>query len=131
MGIGINPSKIPLFSGDQRLYLLKKSITSIKHDIEPVKIEGLVTHFCHSHNVNFLVRGIRSHSDYDSEILMAIMNRKLSGIETVMLMASEGKVHISSTMVRTLGIYKKRLENFLPPVIEDEVYDHLFKTLNN
>ena len=61
---------------------------------------------------------------------MAIMNRKLSGIETIMLMASEGKVHISSTMVRTLGKYKKRLDNFLPPVIEEEVYDHLFKTID-
>ena len=59
------------------------------------------------------------------------MNRNLSGLETVMLMAREGKVHISSTMVRTLGKYKKRLDNFLPPVIEDEVYDHLFKTINH
>jgi phosphopantetheine adenylyltransferase len=57
---------------------------------------------------------------------MGIMNRKLCGIETVFLLASTGRTHISSSMIRELSVYKKRLENFVPPEIEDEVYEYLF-----
>ena len=41
-------------------------------------------------------------------------------------MASTARVHISSTMIRELSIYKRKLDNFVPEEIEDEVYDYLF-----
>ena len=61
---------------------------------------------------------------------MAIMNRKLSGIETVMLMADERHVHVSSTIVRTLSHYGRKIENFVPPEIEEEVHTRLLKKLD-
>ena len=57
---------------------------------------------------------------------MGIINRRLCGKETIFLMASTGRVHISSTMIRELSIYKRKLENFVPKEIEDEVYEYLF-----
>lgn len=57
---------------------------------------------------------------------MGIINRRLCGKETIFLMASSGRVHISSTMIRELSIYKRKLENFVPKEIEEEVYDYLF-----
>lgn len=57
---------------------------------------------------------------------MGVINRRLSGKETIFLMASSGRVHISSSMIRELSIYKTKLENFVPPDIEDEVYEYLF-----
>ena len=120
-----------MFSIEQRIYLLQKVIANIDHDIEPTVIHGLVADFVEKHNVNFLVRGLRSHADLDGEIIMAVMNRRLCGAETVMLIAREGKVHVSSTMIRTLGQYNKKLPNFVPSIIEDEVYDHLFKSFQN
>eukprot|EP00343_Euplotes_focardii_P001852 CAMPEP_0205802344 /NCGR_PEP_ID=MMETSP0205-20121125/4625_1 /ASSEMBLY_ACC=CAM_ASM_000278 /TAXON_ID=36767 /ORGANISM="Euplotes focardii, Strain TN1" /LENGTH=159 /DNA_ID=CAMNT_0053068583 /DNA_START=57 /DNA_END=533 /DNA_ORIENTATION=- len=117
VGIGINPQKKPVFSHDQRMDLLYKITRNLGHEVEPILIEGLTADFIQENDVNFLIRGIRSHSDLDSEIIMAIMNRKISGVETVMLMAEEGKVHISSTMIRTLGKYKKKLHNFVPAEI--------------
>ncbi|CAI2376754.1 unnamed protein product [Moneuplotes crassus] len=131
VGIGINPDKIPVFTAEHRLNLLSKITNTIDHDIEPVFVEGLVSEYAKAHNVNFLIRGIRSHADLDSEILMALMNRKFSGIETVMLMAKEGKVHISSTMIRTIAKNQRKLCNFIPPEIEEEVYEHLFKKFSN
>ena len=53
---------------------------------------------------------------------MGIINRKLSGKETVFLMASSSRVHISSTRIRELAMFGRRLENFVPEQIEDEVY---------
>lgn len=64
-------------------------ILNIDHDIQPVFVKGLVSDYAKQNDVNFLIRGIRSHADLDAEILMALMNRKFSGIETVMLMAKE------------------------------------------
>ena len=72
------------------------------------------------------IRGIRSFSDFDSEFSMGIINRRLSGIETIFLMASSSRVHISSSRIRELAMYGRKLENFVPQDIEDEVYKHLF-----
>ena len=55
--------------------------------------------FVKENNIDFLVRGLRSHQDYDAEVIMAVYNRKLSGVETVMLFADEKHIHISSTIV--------------------------------
>ena len=63
----------------------------------------------------------------DDELIMGMLNRRLSGAETIFLMASTGKVHINSTMIRTLSSYNKRLPNFVPEEIEDEVYEKLFQ----
>jgi pantetheine-phosphate adenylyltransferase len=73
-----------------------------------------------------MVRGIRSYSDMDSEFTMGIVNRKLGGIETLFLHAKSNRIHISSSMIRELAHYETRLANFVPKLIEDEVYDHLF-----
>ena len=100
------------------------------HDIEPVAVIGLTADFVTKNNIDFLIRGLRSHADLDSEIIMAVMNRKLCDTETVMLIACEGKVHVSSTMIRELGKHGKKLANFVPEEIEDEVFDHIFKTFH-
>jgi phosphopantetheine adenylyltransferase len=58
---------------------------------------------------------------------MGIINRKLSGKETVFLMASSSRVHISSTRIRELAMFGRKLENFVPKEIEEEVYTKLFE----
>jgi len=58
---------------------------------------------------------------------MALINRKLSQKETVFLLAAPGRVHISSTIIRELAMHERRLANFVPEAIEEEVYDYLFK----
>jgi pantetheine-phosphate adenylyltransferase len=73
------------------------------------------------------IRGIRSYADFDSEFSMGIINRKLSGKETVFLMASSSRVHISSTRIRELAMFGRKLENFVPDEIQEEVYAQLFE----
>ncbi len=57
---------------------------------------------------------------------MGVINRRLSGKETVLLTASTNRMHISSSYIRELASYEKKLQNFVPKLIEDEVYEHLF-----
>lgn len=58
---------------------------------------------------------------------MGIINRKLSGLETVYLQASSSRVHISSSRIRELAMFGRKLENFVPPEIEEEIYARLFE----
>ena len=78
-------------------------------------------------DINFIVRGIRSFADFESEFSMGILNRMLSQQETIFLLASSNRVHVSSSRIRELAMYQRKLPNFVPVEIADEVYTHLFE----
>ena len=94
--------------------------------VEVVKVNGLLADHVQANNIDFQIRGIRSYADFDSEFAMGLINRKLSGRETVFLLASPGYVHVSSSFIRELSMYERRLEDFVPSEIEEEVYNYLF-----
>jgi hypothetical protein len=75
--------------------------------------------------VDFLVRGLRAYSDFEYEFRMALVNRKLIGIETSFLMADEKHSHISSSLIRELAHFGKTLPEFVPVAIQNEVYSKL------
>jgi len=126
IGIGINSSKKPIFTVDERKELLKKITYKHRDSVEIHTVDGLVTDYAQNEKIDFLVRGIRNYADLDAELVMALMNRRLTGIETVFLVASASRVHVSSTLIKELARYNKKVENFVPIEIEDEVYERLF-----
>ena len=95
-----------------------------------VSIEGLLADYVMQNEIDFMIRGVRSHTDFDSEFTQSIINHKICSRDTVFLVASEGKVHISSSLIRELSMYNQKLEGFVPEEIENEVYSHLFKHYN-
>lgn len=126
VGIGENPKKNhPLFSLEERMEMLTK-ITAHLPYVEVVSFSTLVTEFAKEHQIDFLLRGLRGVSDLNWELQMAFANRKLSGIETLYLMADENVAHISSTLIREIGSYGVRLHHFIP----DEIEPQVFKSLN-
>lgn len=84
--------------------------------------DGLVVDYASKNNATLLIRGLRAYSDWESELRMAILNRRLSSIETAFLMADEAHVHVSSTVIRELAKYNKIMEGFVPESICAEVY---------
>lgn len=86
-----------------------------------------MTDLAQSHDVDFLVRGVRSVKDLESELALAAINRELANIETVMVPCEAKYAHISSSLVRELALFKRRHSGVLPPEIEDEVYNYLIK----
>src|SRR5580698_7057319 len=100
IGIGINSSKQPMFSVEQRTGWIKEIF---KNDprIEVTGYEGLTVDYCKKINAQFILRGIRYISDFEYEKAIADMNRMLvPGIETVFLTCSPLYSTISSTLVR-------------------------------
>ena len=98
--------------------------------VEVVSIEGLLADFMDKNDISFQIRGIRSYADFDSEFTMGLVNRKLSGRETVFLLATPSRVHVSSSIIRELSMFNRSLEDFVPKEIEEEVYSTLFNHYN-
>ncbi|HPI37478.1 MAG TPA: pantetheine-phosphate adenylyltransferase [Ignavibacteriaceae bacterium] len=114
-----NPVKQPLFTIEERLFLLKESLK----DFENVHIEsfdGLVVDHAHSVGAVAIIRGLRAVSDFEYEFQMALMNRKLaSDLTTVFLMPNEKYTYLNSSIVRNLAGFNSDVSEFVPKVVQD------------
>jgi pantetheine-phosphate adenylyltransferase len=113
IAIGANTDKKTYFSLDERV----KMISDLFKSNAKVKVrtyEGLTTTFAEEVGAKFILRGVRSTNDFEYEKTIANVNRKISGIETLVLFTEPEYSHISSTVVRELLIYKKSVKDFVP-----------------
>ena len=95
-----NPSKTPLFSVDERMEMLLEHAAAYPN-VEVDSFEGLLVNYAKEKHASVLIRGIRAISDYEYELQMALMNRRLCPeLETVFLMASEAHSFVSSRIVK-------------------------------
>jgi len=120
VGIATNMSKSSLFTAEERKELLKTITKDIPH-IEIFAFDGLVVDYAKKKKAEVIVRGVRAFSDFEYEFRMALANRKMSGIETLFLMADERHFHIHSTMIREIGALGGPLKDFVPKSIESKV----------
>src|SRR5215510_12282943 len=93
IAILVNPEKQPFFSIEERETMLREVLQSIKHGNCMLRVshfQGLLVHYAVAQQANAIVRGIRAISDYEYELQMALMNRRLEpSIETVFMMPAE------------------------------------------
>jgi pantetheine-phosphate adenylyltransferase len=127
IGIAAHSSKPThsLFSLEERIEMVKEITKDIPH-LEIVSFSGLVVDFARKNQIQVLIRGMRAFSDFEYEFRMALANRKLSGIETLFLMADGKHAHISSSLIREIGQFS-RLHEFVPSVIEEKVFAKISK----
>ncbi|MGL5228615.1 MAG: pantetheine-phosphate adenylyltransferase [Bacteroidales bacterium] len=113
VAIGINDTKKPLFSIDERIAALKH----IFRDEPRVKIATyscVTADFAQEIGATAIIRGIRSSMDFEFEKSIADVNRKMTGIETIILITELEFAHISSTIVRDLIKFGKDISDFVP-----------------
>jgi pantetheine-phosphate adenylyltransferase len=114
VAVGLNPSKNPRFSIEERVALIRASVKKLKN-VEVKPFSGLVVDFARDHGVTVLVRGVRSVGDFDYEKQMAVMNRDLyPRLDTVMLVPSPEHAHLSSSLVREIASLGAPIEKFVP-----------------
>ncbi len=117
IGIGFNLSKKTLFTIEQRLDIIQQAFAN-----EPrVKVQAynsLTVDFATSVDAGFVLRGLRSVGDFEYERTIADANKKLTGIETVILFTESEYSFISSTVARDLITYGKDISSFLPPNVK-------------
>ena len=119
IGVGINQSKQALQSTDQRIESLRKLFAGDPR----IEVEGysdLTVDFARRHHARFILRGIRSVKDYEYEMNVADLNRRLSGVETVILFTEPELAFISSTIVKELKHFGKDISPYIPDGLEYE-----------
>ncbi len=122
-----NESKAPLFSVEERMEMLAE-VTRPWKNIELDSFDGLLADYALRRGARVILRGIRALSDYEYELQMALMNRRLQpGVETVFLLAGEQFSFISSRLVKEVIGLGGNIAGLVPPVVERRLVDRLKK----
>ncbi|HEY4612984.1 MAG TPA: pantetheine-phosphate adenylyltransferase [Bacteroidota bacterium] len=116
--IARNSTKHPLFTEEERLKLMREAVKQYKQ-VEVDSFEGLLVDYCRTKKAIAVVRGLRAISDFEYELQMALMNRKLNPhIQTVFLMPNERYTYLNSTIVREIARLGGDVRDFVPPVVK-------------
>lgn len=116
-----NPSKKPFFSTEERVEMVKESVKHLKN-IEVESFKGLLVGYVKKKGSNIIIRGLRAISDFEYELEMASMNRKLKKeIETVFIMTNEKFSFISSSLAKEIARMKGDISCTVPAVVEKKL----------
>jgi pantetheine-phosphate adenylyltransferase len=113
IAIGVNAGKKSMFSLEERMAQIQK-VYADEPRVKVASYEGLTTDFAESIGATVMVRGVRTAQDFEFERMLADVNRKLTGIETILLITEPQYSAISSSVVRELLSYGKDVKDFLP-----------------
>jgi pantetheine-phosphate adenylyltransferase len=123
-----NEAKQPLFSVDERMEMLSEVVTDVPN-VEIDCFNGLLVEYATAKGATVLLRGIRAVSDYENELQMALMNRRLKPeIETVCLMSNEAQSFISSRLVKEVISLGGNISGLVPPSVEARLRNRLHRT---
>lgn len=132
IAILVNPDKKPLFTIEERREMLAEVVEDINHGACRLRVEdfqGLLVQYAVEQNADAIVRGIRAISDYEFELQMALMNRRLEPrIETVFMMPAEVYSYVSSRLVKEVFQLGGRIDGLVPPQVEARMREKLHKS---
>lgn len=112
-----NPAKKQLFSLEDRLFMLRESLSQFKN-VHVDSFNGLIVDHAKEVEAVGIIRGLRAVSDFEYEFQMALMNRKLDNkLRTIFLMPHEKYTYLNSTIIRNLSVFDGDVSEFVPPVV--------------
>ena len=121
----VNPDKNAFFTIEERCDILSEVLKEIDRGDCKVKVEsfeGLLVQYAAERGANAIVRGIRAISDYEYEMQMALMNRRLQPrLETVFMMPAEAYTYVSSRLVKEVFHLGGPIEGLVPPQVEQRM----------
>ena len=113
IGVGVNDDKTPGKQAVERAASIRK-LYAREPRVSVVTYDDLTVDLCSREKADFIIRGVRSMKDFEYERDVAALNKRLSGIETILLFSEENLAHVSSSAVRELLKYGKDVSEFLP-----------------
>ena len=129
IAILVNPEKRAFFTIEERRDILNQVLKQIDHGACSIRVEdfeGLLVQYAVAQKADAIVRGIRAISDYEYELQMALMNRRLEpSIETVFMMPAETYSYVSSRLVKEVFQLGGELEGLVPPLVESRMKEKL------
>jgi pantetheine-phosphate adenylyltransferase len=131
IGILVNPEKQPFFTIEERHEMLAEVLKDISQGKCAVRVDsfrGLLVNYVVAQRAHAIVRGIRAISDYEYEMQMALMNRRLEPtIETVFMMPAETYSYVSSRLVKEVFQLGGEIRGLVPPLIEKRMKEKMNK----
>lgn len=110
-----NAEKSPLFTVKERADMLETAVSDLKN-VSVASFAGLLVDFVEQIGATVIIRGIRAISDYEYELQMALMNRRLSNkVETVFMLPGESYSFLSSKLVKEIAHHGGAIDEFVPP----------------
>ena len=120
IAVAHNSQKAPLLDVDTRVELARSAMDHV----EGIRVEAtsdLLVDFCEAQGAVAIVKGLRGGADYDVERPMALMNRSLTGIETVFITGDSALAHVASSLVRDVARHGGDISSYVPPGVEAAV----------
>lgn len=127
VAVATNDSKQPLFSLEERVELVRRSIPHIPQ-AEADAFHGLLVDYVRQQKGQAIIRGLRAVSDFEFEFQLALMNRKLDeSIETIFMMPKDTYTFLSSRIIKEIARLGGDVTSFLPPAVKEALLQKLLK----
>jgi pantetheine-phosphate adenylyltransferase len=124
VGVARNSSKSALLTQDQRVDLVREAVADLD-GVRVAPVPGLLSAFCAEVGAAAVVKGLRGGADVDHEVPMALMNRHLSGVETVFVLGDPALAHVASSLVKDVARHGGPIADLVPAGVERAVRDAL------
>lgn len=126
--VAVNSAKTPIFSEKTRVDVIKRALVKDGYpNVIVASTDGLITDYCTKVGASVIVKGLRQNGDYEAELGMALVNRKLSGVETMFLPANPILEHISSTIVKDVARHGGDVTGMVPDCVVGMLAEQLQK----
>jgi len=127
VGVAVNIAKKSIFSPEERVEMIRYVTKDLKN-IEVCAFNALLIDFATQRGITNIIRGLRAVSDFEIELQMALINRKLAPkIETVFMMPNETYGYLSSGIVKEVAAFGGDISSFVHPHIQEKVISRLKK----
>jgi len=125
VAVATNPQKKPMFSVEERKDMIHHVVKDA-HQLEVDSIEGLLVDYAAEKKAHAVIRGLRAISDFEYELQMALVNRKLDDkLITVFLMPHERYSYLNSSIVKELAMFGGKFECFVPPYVQEKLREKI------
>ncbi len=125
IAVAVNPQKSPLFSQKERVELIQKSIQEFS-GVEVDSFQGLLVDYVKTKKATAIIRGLRAVTDFENEMQMALVNRKLDeNIVTTFLMTHDKYSYLNSSIVKELISLGGDANCFVPPHVNERLKQKL------
>ena len=124
MVVAHNSSKRALLDVETRVDLARQAVSHLD-GVEVDSTDGLIAEYCRRNGASVIVKGLRGGADFDNELPMALMNRSLTGVESVFIAGDSSLQHIASSLVRDVARHGGTIKHLVPPDVEPAVLEAL------
>jgi pantetheine-phosphate adenylyltransferase len=119
----INNRKKYMFTASEKVSFIQKSIEG-SNNIEVVAYNGLLVDFCKKVDAKAIFKGLRAVTDFETEVQMALINKRLEpDIETLLLVSAEDYSFISSSIIKEVAFYGGDITDLVPPHVKEAILE--------